>query len=75
MSSSPSWLSSPSAPLLHTDNARPFDWSWLGFSHFDGASGFASGALIAAFYYWGWDVTSNLSEETKDSRGPRASRA
>ncbi|MEU5097063.1 APC family permease [Streptomyces sp. NPDC020996] len=54
--------------LFHTDNARPFDWSWLGFSHFDGMTGFASGALIAAFYYWGWDVTSNLSEETRNSR-------
>lgn len=54
--------------FLHTDNARVFDWSWLGFSHFDGVSGFASGALVAAFYYWGWDVTSNLSEETRDSR-------
>ncbi|MCX5388261.1 APC family permease [Streptomyces sp. NBC_00083] len=48
--------------------AVPFDWSWLGFSHFDGVSGFAAGTLIAAFYYWGWDVTSNLSEETRDSR-------
>lgn len=54
--------------LLHSHNARSFEWSWLGFSHFDGVSGFASGALIAAFYYWGWDVTSNLSEETRDSR-------
>lgn len=54
--------------LFHTGNARTFDWSWLGFSHFDGVSGFASGALIAAFYYWGWDVTSNLSEETRNSR-------
>ncbi|MEH0467848.1 APC family permease [Streptomyces sp. B21-097] len=54
--------------LLHTDNSLPFDWSWLGFSHFHGVSGFASGALVAAFYYWGWDVTSNLSEETRDSR-------
>ena len=54
--------------LVHSDNARAFDWSWLGFSHFDGVSGFASGALIAAFYYWGWDVTSNLSEETRNSR-------
>ncbi|MDR6975862.1 amino acid transporter [Streptomyces sp. 3330] len=54
--------------VLHTDNAQPFDWSWLGFGHFDGVSGFASGALVAAFYYWGWDVTSNLSEETRDSR-------
>ncbi len=54
--------------VLHTGSARAFDWSWLGFSHFDGVSGFASGALIAAFYYWGWDVTSNLSEETRNSR-------
>ncbi|MFF3699161.1 APC family permease [Streptomyces sp. NPDC002221] len=45
-----------------------FDWAWLGFGHFDGVSGFAAGTLIAAFYYWGWDVTSNLSEETRDSR-------
>ncbi|KMS77113.1 amino acid permease [Streptomyces viridochromogenes] len=54
--------------LLHSDKARAFDWSWLGLGHFDGVTGFASGALIAAFYYWGWDVTSNLSEETRDSR-------
>ncbi|MXM67737.1 amino acid permease [Streptomyces sp. HUCO-GS316] len=54
--------------LFHTGNARTFDWSWLGFGHFDGMAGFASGALIAAFYYWGWDVTSNLSEETRNSR-------
>ncbi|MDN3027363.1 APC family permease [Streptomyces sp. S.PB5] len=54
--------------FFHTDNARAFDWSWFGFGQFDGVSGFASGALIAAFYYWGWDVTSNLSEETRNSR-------
>ncbi|GGP70513.1 APC family permease [Streptomyces melanogenes] len=54
--------------LLHHGGAAPFDWSWLGFGHFDGLRGFASGTLIAAFYYWGWDVTSNLSEETRDSR-------
>ncbi|MFI6683104.1 APC family permease [Streptomyces sp. NPDC050485] len=45
-----------------------FDWGWLGFGHFDSVSDFAAGTLIAAFYYWGWDVTSNLSEETRDSR-------
>ncbi|NUP15530.1 MAG: APC family permease [Streptomyces sp.] len=54
--------------LFHSGSARAFDWSWLGFGHFDGVTGFASGALIAAFYYWGWDVTSNLSEETRNSR-------
>lgn len=56
------------AAVLHRGHATAFDWSWLGFEHFDGPAGFASGALIAAFYYWGWDVTSNLSEETRDSR-------
>ncbi|MFE5615381.1 APC family permease [Streptomyces sp. NPDC056524] len=56
------------AALLHRGHATAFDWSWFGFGHFDGPAGFASGALIAAFYYWGWDVTSNLSEETRDSR-------
>ncbi|KAB2971189.1 APC family permease [Streptomyces sp. SS1-1] len=54
--------------LFRADGARAFDWSWLGFGHFDGVAGFSSGALIAAFYYWGWDVASNLSEETRDSR-------
>ena len=27
---------------------------------------FATGALTAIFFYWGWDVTLNLSEETKE---------
>jgi amino acid transporter len=48
-----------------------FSLSWLGFSHFTGFTGaggsFVAGALIAAFYYWGWDVSSNLGEETHDS--------
>ena len=30
-------------------------------------SGFASGAVIAVFFYWGWDVALNFSEETKQS--------
>ncbi|MGL4768314.1 MAG: APC family permease [Formosimonas sp.] len=29
------------------------------------AETFAQGALIAIFFYWGWDVTMNLGEETK----------
>ncbi|GAA3373466.1 APC family permease [Streptomyces sannanensis] len=54
--------------VFHGGSANAFDWSWLGFGHFDGVSGFATGTLIAAFYYWGWDITSNLSEETRNSR-------
>jgi amino acid transporter len=45
-----------------------FSWSWLGFSHFEGMGGFAGAALVAAFYYWGWDVSANLNEETKSAR-------
>ena len=29
---------------------------------------FATGALTAIFFYWGWDVTMNLSEETKSGK-------
>jgi amino acid transporter len=28
---------------------------------------FATGALTALFFFWGWDVTVNLTEETRDS--------
>ena len=28
---------------------------------------FAAGAVIALFFFWGWDVTLNVSEETTDS--------
>jgi amino acid transporter len=45
-----------------------FDWSWLGFSHFNGMGGFAGAALVADFYYWGWDVSANLNEETRSAR-------
>jgi amino acid transporter len=48
-----------------------FSLNWLGFTHFTGFTGagasFVAGALIAAFYYWGWDVSSNLGEETHEA--------
>lgn len=57
------------AALIHGGTAATFSWSWLwGFGHFGGVSGFAGAALVAAFYFWGWDVTANLSEETSDSK-------
>jgi amino acid transporter len=45
-----------------------FNWDWLGFNHFGGINGFVGAALIAAFYYWGWDVSANLNEETKNGK-------
>ncbi len=45
---------------------NPFSWSWFGL-HYSRAS-FASSALVVVFLYWGWDVTANLSEETRNDR-------
>ena len=38
-------------------------WDWL--FDFTPAT-FATGALTAIFFYWGWDVTMNLGEETRE---------
>lgn len=51
---------------LHPVNA--FSWSWFSPAAFSSGSVFIAGALIATFYYWGWDVAANLNEETKNSK-------
>ena len=51
--------------LTHSHMA---DLSWAAFAPDAFTfSSFASGAVIAVFFYWGWDVALNFSEETKDS--------
>ena len=55
--------------IVHAHPVHPFSWSWFAWSNpFGKNSVFFAGALLAAFYYWGWDVTANLNEETKGSR-------
>ena len=56
--------------LVHTSgrHGTPFSWSWFSITQFHSVAGFAAGALVAAFYYWGWDVTANLNEECKQSK-------
>jgi amino acid transporter len=49
----------PSAPQ------HAFSWGWFSPFNFTPKS-FANGALVAIFFYYGWDVTLNLSEETRD---------
>ncbi|MCX4529796.1 MULTISPECIES: APC family permease [unclassified Streptomyces] len=59
------------AAMSKDGNAADFSLSWFGFGHFGqsgGEGGFVTGALIAVFAYWGWDVTSNLGEETRGGR-------
>ncbi|HWA30347.1 MAG TPA: APC family permease [Rhizomicrobium sp.] len=44
---------------------NPLSWGWFGFGY--SAAGFANTALIVVFFYWGWDVTANLAEETHNA--------
>ena len=47
--------------------AHAFSLSWLSLTSFTPHS-FTTGALTALFLYWGWDVTLNLNEETKNTK-------
>ncbi len=54
--------------IFHAHHIHAFSWHWFSPSVFPNIQTFTSGALLAAFYYWGWDVTANLNEETKNAR-------
>ncbi|MDQ4215866.1 APC family permease [Microbacterium capsulatum] len=53
--------------ITTSHRGETFSWDWFGFGHLTGGGVFVAAALIAAFYYWGWDVTANLGEETKNA--------
>ncbi|HUJ45947.1 MAG TPA: APC family permease [Rhizomicrobium sp.] len=44
---------------------NPFRLSWFGFGYTP--ESFATTALVVVFFYWGWDVTANLAEETANA--------
>lgn len=48
--------------VAHAGSVQPLAIAWSGpiATH----AGFASVALVVVFFYWGWDVTGNLAEET-----------
>jgi amino acid transporter len=41
-------------------------WRWFALSEFTPTL-FATGSLTALFFFWGWDVTLNLTEETQNA--------
>lgn len=43
-------------------------WSWWSPVGNNGLHSFIAGALVTMFFYWGWEVSANLSEETVDRR-------
>jgi amino acid transporter len=44
--------------------AAAFSWDWFFPSAFGTFQTFSAGMLVALFYYFGWDVSANLAEET-----------
>ncbi len=52
--------------------AHPPSWAWFSPFSFTPQS-FAAGALSGLFFYWGWDVTMNLGEETRRGKPDPAS--
>ncbi|MGA7384726.1 MAG: APC family permease, partial [Methylocella sp.] len=44
--------------------AAAFSWDWFLPSAFGSLQSFSAGMLVALFYYFGWDVSANLAEET-----------
>jgi amino acid transporter len=44
-----------------------FSWAWFSPTTFSNVQTFMAGMLVAVFYYFGWDVSSNVAEESKDS--------
>src|ERR1700722_10619162 len=47
-------------------SAHTFSIHWLSLGQFTPQL-FATGSLTAVFFFWGWDVTLNLNEETKNA--------
>lgn len=53
--------------ILRFGNAALHSFTWQSFSPSAFTpSTFANGAVIALFFFWGWDVSINLNEETKN---------
>ncbi|MFM7425975.1 MAG: amino acid permease [Elainella sp.] len=46
---------------------NPFSLSWFSPTAFGNFQTFMAGMLVAVFYYFGWDVSSNVAEESEDA--------
>jgi amino acid transporter len=49
---------------VRTAPAADFSWDWFFPSAFGSFQSFSAAMLVALFYYFGWDVSANLAEET-----------
>lgn len=51
----------------HPHGSSSFSFAWLNPLNIHGVSGLAAGAALGVFFFWGWDTSSNLNEESQDS--------
>jgi amino acid transporter len=51
----------------HPPGSTGFRWSWLSPLSIHGYQGLAAGAVLGLFFFWGWDTSVNLNEESKGS--------
>jgi len=53
--------------VLHGTDVLALDWSSIFLLRGASVSQISQGIVVAMFFYWGWDVVFNASEETRDA--------
>jgi len=53
--------------VSHPKGSTAFNTGWFWPGNIHGYEALAAGAALAVFFFWGWDTTVNLSEESKES--------
>ena len=53
--------------VSHPHGSTSFNAGWFWPGNIHGYTALAAGAALAVFFFWGWDTTINLSEESKSS--------
>lgn len=53
--------------LNHPAGSTSFHLSWLNPLSIKGMAAVAAGLVLGVFFFWGWDTSANLNEETKDA--------
>lgn len=51
----------------HPTGSTSFQLSWLNPFSIQGGAAVAGGLALGVFFFWGWDTSANLNEETKDA--------
>jgi amino acid transporter len=53
--------------VKHPAGSTGFHIGWLNPMNIHGYEGIAAGAVLGVFFFWGWDTSANLNEESKDA--------